>query len=81
MLFLFAVGLTCSPAWAATQPAEGPYGKTVREIRLPELEWTQNHVILRELGSKVGEVYTREPPSWRLGAMISADAATEGEQA
>lgn len=40
--------------------SESPYGKIVKEIRISELKWTKEHVILRELASKVGEVYTQE---------------------
>ncbi len=50
-----------SSAAAVAQPdPDEPYGKVIQEIRLRELQWTKEHVILRELASKVGEVYTRE---------------------
>lgn len=50
----------CHGRAAAQSDPDEPYGKIVKEIRLPELEWTKPHVILRELVSKVGEVYTPE---------------------
>ena len=56
-----ALVLTLCSGRAAAQPdPDEPYGKIVKEIRLPELKWTKEHVILRELVSKVGEVYTKE---------------------
>ena len=61
LLFWITVVLALCPGRAAAQPdPDEPYGKIVKEIRLPELKWTKEHVILRELVSKVGEVYTRE---------------------
>ena len=45
---------------AAQSGPDELYGRIVEEIRLPELKWTKPHVILRELASRVGEVYTQE---------------------
>lgn len=37
-----------------------PYGKIVAEIRVSELRWTKEDVILRELASQVGKPYSKE---------------------
>jgi outer membrane protein insertion porin family len=55
---LFLLILLGSASAEAVQ--EEPYGKIVKEIRISELKWTKEHVILRELDSKVGEIYTEE---------------------
>ncbi|TDI16419.1 MAG: hypothetical protein E2P05_04220, partial [Acidobacteria bacterium] len=43
-----------------TDADEGPYGKTVKEIRISNLRWTQPETIIRELASQVGEPYSKE---------------------
>ena len=60
LLWAAVVLALCSGRAAAQPDRDQPYGKVVREIRLPKLKWTKEHVILRELVSKVGEVYTRD---------------------
>lgn len=44
----------------SAQALEKAYGKTIREIRLVGLNRTKDFVVLRELGSKVGEPFTEE---------------------
>ncbi|MCH8015762.1 MAG: hypothetical protein IH917_03965, partial [Acidobacteria bacterium] len=36
------------------------YGKTVKEIRISRLRYTQREIIIRELASRVGEPYLKE---------------------
>ncbi len=43
-----------------TDADEGPYGKTVKEIRISNLRWTQRETLIRELASQVGEPYSKE---------------------
>ncbi len=43
-----------------TDADEGPYGKTVREIRISRLRYTDRDIIIRELASRVGEPYLKE---------------------
>jgi len=42
------------------QAFENAYGKIIREIRLVGLKRTKEFIVLRELGSKVGEPFTEE---------------------
>jgi outer membrane protein insertion porin family len=43
-----------------TDTDEGPYGKTVKEIRISRLRYTDRDTIIRELASRVGEPYLKE---------------------
>ncbi len=88
-LFCAALVLAFCRGRAAAQPdPDVPYGKIVKEIRLPELRWTKEHVLLREFASKVGAVYTRENAEMdlerldRLDLFASFDirAITDGDQ-
>ena len=81
--------LAVSNGWASAQSSQDQaYGKIVKEIRLPELRWTKEHVILRELASKVGEVYTQENAEKDLVRLDRLDlfssfairAITEGDE-
>ena len=50
--------LAVSNGWASAQSSQDQaYGKIVKEIRISELEWTKEHIITRELASRVGEPY------------------------
>ena len=40
--------------------SESPYGKIVKEIRISELKWTKEHIITRELATRVGEPYVEK---------------------
>jgi outer membrane protein insertion porin family len=89
LIFWTAVVLAFCPGRAGAQPDPiEPYGKIVKEIRLPELKWTKGHIILRELASRVGEVYTRENAEKDLKRLDQLDlfasfdirAITNGDQ-
>ena len=43
-----------------TDADEGPYGKTVKEIRINGLRYTKEEIIIRELASRVGEPYLKK---------------------
>lgn len=43
-----------------TDADERPYGKTVKEIRISRLRYTNREIIIRELASRVGEPYLKE---------------------
>ncbi len=42
------------------EAAEGLYGRTVKEIRISQLRYTDREIIIRELASRVGEPYLKE---------------------
>ena len=57
------LGMSSTAAQDTVSPTdadEGPYGKTVREIRISRLRYTDRDIIIRELASRVGEPYLKE---------------------
>lgn len=57
---IFLGGATGLQALGHPIPTESLYGRTVREIRIQGLQFVQEQVVMAQVASRVGEVYTAE---------------------
>ena len=57
---ILGMGTTSGQDEISTTHGESLYGKTLKEIRISELRYTQREIIIRELASRLGEPYLKE---------------------